>query len=92
MCACVCVRPRAGTITHLLPLFLTLLKDQSSDVRLNIISKLDSLNEVIGVQLLSQSLMPAIVEVSSDKQWRVRMAIIGFMPLLAKQLVRGGAG
>ena len=86
----VCVSAGAGTITHLLPLFLTLLKDQSSDVRLNIISKLDCLNEVIGVQLLSQSLMPAIVEVSTDKQWRVRLAIIGFMPLLGKQLVRTG--
>jgi serine/threonine-protein phosphatase 2A regulatory subunit A len=29
------------TIEHLLPLFLQLLKDESPDVRLNIISKLD---------------------------------------------------
>jgi serine/threonine-protein phosphatase 2A regulatory subunit A len=41
---------------------------------------------VIGIQLLSQSLLPAIVELAEDKQWRVRMAIIENIPLLAKQL------
>jgi serine/threonine-protein phosphatase 2A regulatory subunit A len=33
-----------ATIEHLLPLFLQLLKDDNSDVRLNIISKLDQVN------------------------------------------------
>lgn len=41
---------------------------------------------VIGIQLLSQSLLPAIVELAEDKQWRVRMAIIENIPLLADQL------
>lgn len=34
-----------ATIEHLLPLFLKLLKDDFSDVRLNIISKLEQVNE-----------------------------------------------
>jgi hypothetical protein len=42
---------------------------------------------VIGIDLLSQSLLPAIVELASDKQWRVRLAIIENIPLLAAQLV-----
>ncbi len=42
---------------------------------------------VIGIQLLSQSLLPAIVELAEDKQWRVRLAIIENIPLLASQLV-----
>lgn len=37
-----------NTIEHLLPLFLTQLKDECSEVRLNIISNLDCVNEVIG--------------------------------------------
>jgi len=93
---------RDSTIDNLLPLFLQLLKDDFSDVRLNIISKLDYVNEgmnlrlfsrltscnnpVIGIELLSQSLLPAIVELAEDKQWRVRLAIIEYIPLLAKQL------
>ena len=60
--------------------------DQNSEVRLNIISKLSDLNQVIGVDLLSQSLFPAVVDLAEDKQWRVRLAIIDYIPLLAEQL------
>src|SRR6201995_5544998 len=41
---------------------------------------------VIGIELLSQSLLPAIVQLAEDKQWRVRLAIIEYVPLLASQL------
>jgi serine/threonine-protein phosphatase 2A regulatory subunit A len=41
---------------------------------------------VIGIELLSQALLPAIVELAEDKNWRVRLAIITQIPLLAKQL------
>ena len=34
------------TIEHLLPLFLTMIRDESPDVRLNIIGNLDSVNQV----------------------------------------------
>lgn len=43
--------------------------------------------QVIGIKQLSQSLLPAIVELSEDSKWRVRLAIIEYMPLLAGQLV-----
>ena len=42
--------------------------------------------QVIGIDLLSQSLLPAIVQLAEDKQWRVRLAIIEYIPLLASQL------
>ncbi|KAE8666074.1 Serine/threonine-protein phosphatase 2A 65 kDa regulatory subunit A beta isoform [Hibiscus syriacus] len=102
-----------ATIEQLLPIFLSLLKDEIPDVRLNIISKLDQVNQcillvnlilklaafaqallklfnsfsqVIGIDLLSQSLLPAIVELAEDRHWRVRLAIIEHIPLLASQL------
>lgn len=37
---------KSMTIEHLLPVFLSLLKDDFPDVRLNIISKLDQVNQV----------------------------------------------
>lgn len=90
------------TIAHLLPMFLQMLKDEFPDVRLHIISKLELVNKgnsfsiteeslglrfiVIGIELLSQSLLPAIVQLAEDKQWRVRLAIIEYIPLLASQL------
>lgn len=67
-------------------MFLTQLKDEVPEVRLNIISNLDCVNEVIGIKQLSQSLLPAIVELAEDNKWRVRLAIIEYMPLLAGQL------
>lgn len=42
--------------------------------------------QVIGIDLLSQSLLPAIVELAEDKHWRVRLALIEYIPLLASQL------
>ncbi|KAK7808596.1 hypothetical protein U0070_015956 [Myodes glareolus] len=75
-----------NTIEHLLPLFLAQLKDECPEVRLNIISNLDCVNEVIGIRQLSQCLLPAIVELAEDAKWRVRLAIIEYMPLLAGQL------
>ena len=93
---------KEATIEHLLPLFLHLLKDDFPEVRLNIISKLEVVNTgmplpilfrtvlmvfiVIGIELLSESLLPAIVELAEDKSWRVRQAIIEYIPLLANQL------
>merc|ERR1739838_167957 len=51
---------------HLLPLFLIQLKDECPDVRLNIISNIDQVNAVIGIQQLQQSLLPAIVELAEQ--------------------------
>lgn len=55
-------------------------------MRLNIISKIELVNNVIGIERLSQALLPAIMELAEDKQWRIRQAIIDYIPLLAKQL------
>ncbi|KMZ64988.1 hypothetical protein ZOSMA_33G00170 [Zostera marina] len=63
---------KEATIDLLLPILLTLLKDDVPDV--------------IGIDLLSQSLLPAIVELAEDKHWRVRLALIEYIPLLASQL------
>lgn len=43
-----------NTVEQLLPLFLVQLKDECPEVRLNIISNLDCVNDVIGIQQLSQ--------------------------------------
>mmetsp|Transcript_15409 Transcript_15409/g.21990 ORF Transcript_15409/g.21990 Transcript_15409/m.21990 type:complete len:295 (-) Transcript_15409:584-1468(-) len=74
------------TITHLLPPVLLLLRDEKSEVRLNIISSLGALNKVVGVDLLSQSLRHPIQDLAKDGKWRIRLAIIQNIPLLAKQL------
>ena len=51
---------KTATNEHILPLFLQLLRDESSEVRLSIFKTLEHLNEVIGIDSLSQSILPAI--------------------------------
>lgn len=55
-------------------------------MRLNIVSKLEAVNEVIGLDFFTQSLLPTIIELAQDGKWRVRLAIIQHIPLLAGQL------
>jgi serine/threonine-protein phosphatase 2A regulatory subunit A len=40
---------KANTNQHILPLFLVLLRDESSEVRLNLFKHLEDLNQVIGI-------------------------------------------
>ncbi|XP_050166967.1 serine/threonine-protein phosphatase 2A 65 kDa regulatory subunit A alpha isoform [Myiozetetes cayanensis] len=80
------VKGQQGPRSTLISPKLTPSVSQCPEVRLNIISNLDCVNEVIGIRQLSQSLLPAIVELAEDAKWRVRLAIIEYMPLLAGQL------
>ena len=59
-----------STITYLVPPVLLLLRDSAPEVRLNLISSLAGLNQVIGIDLLSQSLLPAITDLAEDAKWR----------------------
>ena len=52
------------TVTYLLPMLLVLFRDEASEVRLNVISSLTAINDVIGVEMLSQSLLPAIADLA----------------------------
>ena len=41
---------------------------------------------MIGLDFFTQSLLPTIIELALDRKWRVRLAIIEHIPLLAEQL------
>ncbi|KAL3234497.1 Polyamine N-acetyltransferase 1 [Nakaseomyces bracarensis] len=69
-----------------IPIVLNMLKDNSSDVRLNIIAGLKHVNNVVPIDVLSESLLPAVNELAKDINWRVRMAVIEYLPVLAEQL------
>jgi len=80
------------TISKLVPLFLVLLQDEIPEVRLNVVSKIGVVNEVVGIQVLQQNLLPAIVDLARYRTWRVRHAVIEHMPVLAAQLGVGSFG
>jgi len=45
-------------------MFLNLLRDENSDVRLNLFKKLEDLNKVIGIEEMQQSIIPSLQELS----------------------------
>lgn len=71
---------------HILPIFLLLLRDESSEVRLNLFKRLDDLNSVIGIEELQTSLIPSLEELSKEKNWRLKLQVIEQFPMLARQL------
>ncbi|KAJ1445460.1 armadillo-type protein [Pelagophyceae sp. CCMP2097] len=67
---------------------LALLRDASTQVRLNVIARLAPVHAAVGMGALAEALLPAIVELAGDAKWRVRAAVVDHMPAVARQLGR----
>lgn len=64
-----------------------LLHDRESSVRLALIDEFASLVPIVGLDgLVHDALLPAIRDLHNDPVWRIRLAIIQHMPLLARFL------
>lgn len=59
---------------------------QVAEVRLNVVANLEHADGVFGPEALQVSVLPGIEELASDTHWRVRHAVIGKLPLLARAL------
>lgn len=69
----ICPKIQKGpTNEFILPIFLVLLRDDDSKVRLSLFKRLEDLNQVIGISDLQQSIIPSLAELSSDKNWRTK--------------------
>lgn len=80
------IMDKEDCVYRLVPILIAMLKDESPDVPLQIISHLENVNEVVGIDILKENLLPCIQELSIDLNWRVRLAVIENIPILAKQL------
>lgn len=56
-------------------------------MRLNVISRLNEVNAVIGLEHLAKALLPAIDDLAENDEWRTRLAIIEYIPTVSSQLV-----
>jgi len=65
---------------HLLTMILKLLKDPDPEPRLRCLSSFDS--ELHGIEQLSESICPCIVDLAKDKSWRIRESVIDMLPQL----------
>lgn len=69
---CPVIGKQAST-QSVLPVFLLLLRDENSEVRLNLFKRLEDLNSVIGIEELQTSLIPSLEELSKEKNWRLKI-------------------
>jgi len=65
---------------------LPLLEDESNEVRINIITNLNKIIKVMGIDNVSHSLIPEIINLARHPQWRIRLAIIELIPVIAADL------
>ena len=72
------------TNEYIFPIFLTLIKDENIEIRMNLINNLSELNKVIEINNIIESIMPPIKEISANKSWRIRIQIMDIIPILAK--------
>jgi len=65
---------------------LPLLEDESSEVRIHVLTHLNNVVRVMGIEALSQTLLPELVALAKHPQWRIRLAIIELIPVIASEL------
>ena len=72
-------------LSAVLPILQELLKDDNSEVRLNVASNMHKLGTTVGAELLSSALIATLTTMTKDAQWRVRMAVFELIGDLANQ-------
>lgn len=61
-----------------------LMKDTATEVRVSILNNIEVVSRSIGKENTEKSIIPALLELTTDKQWRVRYGIAQFFPKFAK--------
>jgi serine/threonine-protein phosphatase 2A regulatory subunit A len=85
--ACMGVAPKLeeeAFMVYVVPLLMHFLRDEAPEVRLNVLSRLSDLSSWI--EALSTSLLPVVMELKEDPQWRVRQSIASIMPTIAEKM------
>ena len=72
------------TNEYIFPIFQDLIKDEDHDIRMVIIKNLDKLNEVVNIDNFVQGIIPSLVEISDNNNWRVRCQVEETVPVFAR--------
>ncbi len=81
------VAPKIGankTNEYIYPIFLDLIKDEDHDIRMVIFKNLDKLNEVVNIDNFVQGIIPSLIEISENNNWRVRCQVEETVPVFAR--------
>ena len=63
-----------------------MIKDSDHDIRMVLIKNLDKLNEVMNIDNIVQGIIPSLIEISNNKNWRIRNQIAETIPVLGRIL------
>lgn len=77
---------KENAVTFVIPSVVQLLKDAATEVRIEVMSHLRVLMEVVGTEEFDRNIIPQLVQLAGDKIWRVKLALITFLPQLASFL------
>ena len=75
------------SVKILLPIILKFLDDDVSDMRVNVLEKLDMLVECVGVKDVVDAILPRVLSMSKDSKWRVRKSVVENISQLAESIV-----
>ncbi|KAK2958468.1 putative Serine/threonine-protein phosphatase 2A 65 kDa regulatory subunit A alpha [Blattamonas nauphoetae] len=78
---------KADFTTHILPLISDFLSvEQSAEVKASAVSNLSCLKKNVELTEISPKIIAAVQSLATDKQWRVRLTVIDYIPYIASQL------
>ena len=72
------------TNEYIFPVFQELIKDEDHDIRMVIIKNLDKLNEVVNIDNFVQGIIPSLIEISDNNNWRVGNQVQEIVPVFAR--------
>ena len=83
-------KPQSTTLeTHIVPICLSLSKDDNIDVRLSLFQNIHGIIKTLTTAQIDTHIIPLLSTVASDKQWRVRLEVAKYLPELAKKIDLG---
>ena len=69
------LRPEDAT-AYLIPMVSILLKNNSTEVIVSLIENLTPLISIIEPIALQEKIIPAVIQLTNDKTWRIRLAVV----------------
>lgn len=76
----------AGSMVHLVPVINTLLVDEQACIKDKAIRSMHKLFAVCGPEILDSPFFQNVVKMQKDAQWRVRHALLEFLPEVAPRI------
>jgi len=77
---------KKNTNEYVLGFFLTLLRDDNPEVRINIFKTFHELTTVLPANTLIQSVLPVFLDLGNDKNWNIRSQTVETLLLFEKEL------